>query len=467
MRLSQLQERNLPMNKKTLSTNVNLTWGIEFEIAVTNDYDYNSIEEAREAFENSYDYKEKANEIFKDYLNEILSNYHLYDDYEFIDEESYIIKDIETEKEFDLRKCKNFNQLQQYVEINVKEFIDDYYDIDSDFDEWAENKEIFDGGNMFDKDYDYVNSIIDELNLPNFSRWQIVEDTSIEPSGVEIVTPILNTEEIIQSVKLIFEMIKNDEYLSTNSSTGLHINVGTFTINDLDLLKFLVFFNDLYVLEIFGRSNNNKYTDELTSKIRKILGQNINNYLPDVNFKSFNDIIIENMNRKYQSVNFTHLEHENYLEIRAPGGENYEEKEQEVLNTIKRISNALIAAMDENLYKEEYLKKLSKLIDTSPQTIENFNDNLIKDFAKKLNFSLYQALSFYLNMIKFNKTDSLIKNEIMLKIINLMKNFPEKTIEDFLINDLKQYVKNEINKDYQEKLNKFLDLVYKMSGEKN
>ena len=72
------------------------------------------------------------------------------------------------------------------------------------------------------------------------SVWTIEPDGSIEPQGAEIVSPVFrNLDEALLELEGIFSI--TDQTIYTNSSTGLHVNIGTFDFNEIDVLKLLLF----------------------------------------------------------------------------------------------------------------------------------------------------------------------------------------------------------------------------------
>jgi hypothetical protein len=381
MRLKQLQEKNMPMNRKSKSR-TDFTWGFEFEIAVNqrymdSEFDYPNFDAARDAFDENFDVERAAEKIWEYKFIQILQDYNLKDGYDY-SENDYTIIDLETDEEIDLEKCKTFRELQNYIDVEAEDIVDS----DEQFGEWLENKTYYDpdNDNVFEQLKYSIEQDLDNMQLPEQPEWQIVEDTSIKPLGVEIVSPILNSDEAKISLKKIFDFIEDDDYLETNPSTGLHINVGTFSTDDIDILKFMVFFDDLYVLKQFNRENNSKYTRQLKDKIEKFIKKDVK-ITSEIDNKSFNDDLLNLFDQKYQSVNFLHLENENYLEIRAPGGVNYEQDLDKVLAIMKRIELALTVAMDENLYREEYLKKLGKLFNFD--VTENYSE--LNKFLSKSN----------------------------------------------------------------------------------
>ena len=89
---------------------------------------------------------------------------------------------------------------------------------------------------------------------------------------------------------------------------------------------------------------------------------------------------------KYSSVNISKLEKHGYLEFRIAGGENYHLKPRLVEEAILRYITALDIASDPNLYREEYLKKLTSLFqrakdNAEPRGIENIRLSHLLELA--------------------------------------------------------------------------------------
>ena len=120
---------------------------------------------------------------------------------------------------------------------------------------------------------------------------------------------------------------------------------------------------DEYVLENFGRSGNTYAKSAL-----KIVKDNITQRPEDV--KRLLDTMKEHLNTsaaklihsgstsKYTSVNTK----DGYIEFRSPGGDWLNSNFDKIETTLLRFVVAMDAAVDETKYKEEYAKKLYKLL---------------------------------------------------------------------------------------------------------
>lgn len=469
------------MANKTLSKlSNNFTWGFEFEIAYIgdlneNNYDFETYEEAR----NYWDAKIRPKQIkdivgsYFPYINgdrkrlhKILKNFDLKDYWEYdkrtyseIIELEYDEKNeiIETAR-FDLYNCNTLDELFKYVDCDVNDIAelfenDEYYRDTEDeyYQDWESYQTIRE--NMEDSDYDDSVEIIKELfrdDLPVYKNWAVVSDSSIEPSGAEIVSPILSYNNAIAALENVFEFIDNNTYLETNSSTGLHINVGTFSREDIekiDLLKFLLFFNDVYVAKIFNRLTfkNKNYAKTLTSKLRQFLKDN-NTTLFNANL---NQTLINSMNDKYQTVNFNKFNQYGYLEIRAPGNSNYHYEIDKVKSVMGRIAQALTIASDPNAYVNEYGKKLSLLLNDSNIDLFTFND--LVSYTTPIE-TLQRFINYYNDNIKADELKNIAK-EFKNKFSNISKNDL-----DYINNEILTLPKVENNL----KLKKYIELLIKI-----
>jgi hypothetical protein len=184
--------------------------------------------------------------------------------------------------------------------------------------------------------------------------------------GLEFVSPALPIDELLDDLKKVKSWA--DKFgCYTNDSTGLHINVSVPNwkgdMAQLDYVKLAVLMGDEYVLNEFGRAGNTYAKSAL-----KIVRDNITQRPEDV--KRLLDTMKEHLNTsaaklihsgstsKYTSVNTK----DGYIEFRSPGGDWLNENFDKIESTLLRFVVAMDAAVDETKYKEEYAKKLYKLL---------------------------------------------------------------------------------------------------------
>lgn len=205
-------------------------------------------------------------------------------------------------------------------------------------------------------------------------NWIMEPDPSIEAdedgsAGVEIISPPMELEAGLEKMREFFEWMQSYG-AGTNSSTGFHVGVSLpeQQMKTLDWLKVIVLLGDEYVLEKFNRQSNTYTNSSLLKVVSSIrTSKNENDVLTlfsqmkqDFNAlskKLMKEVVNQN---KYVSVNIK----DNYIEFRSMGGDYIDELDT-VTNMIMRYAAVMSVAADPNAAKEEYAKKLYKLIDRS------------------------------------------------------------------------------------------------------
>lgn len=183
-------------------------------------------------------------------------------------------------------------------------------------------------------------------------------------TGIEIVAPVLPLSEMVDEIKEVMKWA-NDYGCYTDSHCGLHVNISIEDIpmNNLDYVKLALFIGDNYILKEFNRQTNSfcaSALDQLKSKVNispnmafEVLGK------LQQNLSSVAGRLIHNgTTDKYVSLNVQ----ENRLEVRSPGGDWLNEDLAKLENMVHRFIVALDIACDPLKYKEEYAKKMYKLV---------------------------------------------------------------------------------------------------------
>jgi hypothetical protein len=214
-------------------------------------------------------------------------------------------------------------------------------------------------------------------------HYVVEPDSSLEPDdssdgGLEFVSPPLPLDELISDMQKVRAWAKK-RGCYTNDSTGLHMNVSVpdTSTAKLDYVKLALLLGDERVLNEFGRAANT-YTKSALGKIRDILKnkpQAANEVLEKMrgHMEALATKVIHTGNTdKYTSINTKG----NYVEFRSPGGDYLDANWELVVPTLMRTVVALDAAMDPEKYREEYQKKLYKLLDSAQkQTPESTRVN--------------------------------------------------------------------------------------------
>jgi hypothetical protein len=222
--------------------------------------------------------------------------------------------------------------------------------------------------------------------------------------GLEFVSPALPIDELLNDLKKV-KAWADKTGCYTNDSTGLHINVSVpkwqGDLQNLDYVKLAILMGDEYVLENFGRSGNTYAKSAL-----KIVKDNITQRPEDV--KRLLDTMKEHLNTsaaklihsgstsKYTSVNTK----DGYIEFRSPGGDWLNSNFDKIETTLLRFVVAMDAAADETKYKEEYAKKLYKLLAGDQKDATNTMTYFAKYAAGELPQS---ALKSFIKQAQFER----------------------------------------------------------------
>lgn len=188
-------------------------------------------------------------------------------------------------------------------------------------------------------------------------------------AGLEFVSPPLSIDEMFADLDKIRTWAKR-RGCYTNKSTGLHMNVSvpgwSGEIKDLDYVKLALLLGDEYVLKSFDRMNNT-YTRPAIDKVREQARQRpedvaalLKQMKAHLNAAA-SKAIHSGTTSKYTSINTK----DGYVEFRSPGGNwlaDLQNDPAKIKNTLLRFVVALDAAADPEKYREEYLKKLYKLL---------------------------------------------------------------------------------------------------------
>ena len=208
-----------------------------------------------------------------------------------------------------------------------------------------------------------------ERPAPGKNFYVVEPDGSLEPddpqdSGLEFVSPPLPIDDIMSDLKKVKKWA-DQTGCYTNDSTGLHINISVpdYDLDKLDFVKLALLMGDEYVLQQFGRVGNT-YAKSAMGKVRdhvqkrpyeaKYLLDKMKGHMGALASKAIHSGSTE----KYTSINTK----DGHVEFRSPGGDWLDDNFDKIENTLLRFTVALSAAMNPAAYREEYLKKLYKIL---------------------------------------------------------------------------------------------------------
>ena len=231
--------------------------------------------------------------------------------------------------------------------------------------------------------------------------WIVEPDSSLraandEDGGLEIISPPMPIEQAMQKLQAVIDWAQK-RGCYTNSTTGLHMGVSLpgqksfaeaegdvesapVAEKPIDFMKLALFLGDQHVLKQFEREANsycrssleklkakNWSPQQIATAMEKMRGNLIN--------LAYKDLADRSPGR--DSINMK----DNYVEFRSAGGD-YLSKESDqgmdfLFNTMLRYVRALDIAGDPTAERQEYAKKLYKLI--SPSGDDTLN--LFSQFA--------------------------------------------------------------------------------------
>jgi hypothetical protein len=218
---------------------------------------------------------------------------------------------------------------------------------------------------------------------PTQQHYVVEPDGSLEPDnsndqGLEFVSPPLPIDELLSDLNKVKQWA-GIYGCYTNDSTGLHINISVpdYSRENLDFVKLALLMGDQYVLDAFGRTGNT-YAKSAMGIIKDAvrnkpedaarLLDKMKGNLDQLATKA----IHSGSTSKYTSINTK----DGHIEFRSPGGDWLDDNFDKIENTLLRFTVAMSAALNPDMYREEYLKKLYKLLSEN-----NEGDDTIKYFS--------------------------------------------------------------------------------------
>ena len=209
-----------------------------------------------------------------------------------------------------------------------------------------------------------------------------LEGDNDDDAGIEFVSPPLTVDEMISDLAKVKAMAdKQGCYTSAANKTGLHINIsvaGWKGIENLDYVKLALLLGDEYILSQFERQSN-YYCKSAMSIVKDAIQRNpesVQTLLDKMKSQlntAASKLIHSGNTQKFTSINTK----ENRIEFRGPGGDWLNEFHDRIEPTLLRMVVALDAAVHEDKYKQEYQKKLYKLL---TPTIDEYGA-MVKDFS--------------------------------------------------------------------------------------
>ena len=202
------------------------------------------------------------------------------------------------------------------------------------------------------------------------NKWIIEPDPSIETNkpgdgGLEFISPPEPVHDSLAHMRQVWTWAKKQKCY-TNDSTGLHINVSVpnYSRDNLDFVKLAIFIGDDYILNQFDRAAST-YAKSAMEIIRRQIDysrpESIKDILTNLRsqlISSASKLIHSGYTEKHTSINPKN----GWVEFRGPGGDYLSRSPDEIASTALRLAMGLKIACDPNAYRQEYIKKLYKLL---------------------------------------------------------------------------------------------------------
>ena len=253
--------------------------------------------------------------------------------------------------------------------------------------------------------------------------WIIEPDGSLDPDdkseevGLEIVSPPMPLLTTIEKLKAVVDWANdpNGGNAYTNSSTGLHMGVSLPRIQaedadkdaGIDYVKLILFLGDKYVLQQFGRTANT-YTASAFDKLKQNIkgGRSDPAGVVELLRHGLTELAYRELQKGVGTSKYTsaHLQ-PGYVEFRSPGGDWLAKSDEEIgilENTMLRFARAMAIAGDPSAERQEYAKKLYKLV-----TADN------EQYADQLRlFSEFSAGTINKEQLKKQWADTVLQKEL-------------------------------------------------------
>jgi len=188
-------------------------------------------------------------------------------------------------------------------------------------------------------------------------------------TGLEFVSPPIPLDQIGETMKKVQQWAgENGVYTGKYNATSMHTNISIpgYDLDKLDYLKAALLLGDEHVLRQFDRIGNT-YAKPAIEKVKQLVSAKpdkakelLDKMKSQLNAEA-SKMIHSGQTDKYTSINTK----DNRVEFRSPGGDylsDIADNPQKMIDTINRMVVTLDAAMDPNKYKEEYQKKLYKVL---------------------------------------------------------------------------------------------------------
>ena len=293
------------------------------------------------------------------------------------------------------------------------------------------------GADMFGDDirdyfgYDIVvaNNEDHHPNKHDYSRWFIENDPSVgdDEYAFEVVSPIFDDyDEFVKTMSSFLTWV-DKRYkggIYTDSSTGLHINIGMEDAkNKIDVLKILLFSGEDWMAKHW-RGDDITHTGAILPKLKDGLPISVKEA------SLYAMTFLRNFDDKAFAVNLMTLIQLGYVEFRPIGNKDYQKKIPEALQHINRFVQLIRIASNPDSYRQEYARKLGKLIGGGPVTGTNWDvyDRTVNKWMDEMRFSPYDRRMIAGDDGRLNITPHILLRTTAYMLANKPNKFPRQVL---------------------------------------
>lgn len=188
-------------------------------------------------------------------------------------------------------------------------------------------------------------------------KWKVEPDFSGGPNMVELITgPCSWMDARVNTIKFL-DWVNENGYTDDHCSVHINVSFDDVKVNDLNLVKLILNFNEDFVYEKFPNRRNNIYARSI-KWIMPFEGYDDSN----VGLRHTLESLQIPDDTKYYGINLQ-KKWKGYLEYRYIGGENYEKSIDKILTLMDYFTLETRKAITNPLIEEDNIKLLSYLED--------------------------------------------------------------------------------------------------------
>ena len=249
---------------------------------------------------------------------------------------------------------------------------------------------------------------------PSDTIFKLEPDFSGGKKMCELVTGPMKYAEARVIIIKVLEWISNNGYTTERCSIHANISINgvelptLFQIKDMNVLKFMLSFDESKVYDVFPKRKNSVYARSI-----KEIKPNSSAFFINPNTTVYNRNAFSIPDEKYYGVNFLKLE-KGYLEYRYMGGLDYENKTKRILDLISYYVLHLQEVLNFIKYEDNEIRDFKKIVAEQKLIGDAFIK--FKDFKK-----LFPDIKVTYDM---NENDDVIEGtwtnlrEVLFKIIS-------------------------------------------------